>query len=284
MVNGVNRSYESQVKKKYSEFKKVGIGTWNAVKFNGRWVNMYTDPALIRELFTDKIESNFKGKDNLTILDLGGGDGTLISLIGRQLEDKFKLDLFNMDLNDDSLKICQKNNPNIKIIKQNILTPSEPNFADVVLCRFVMQYQSKEEQIKIIENAHSILKKGGLFFVLWPTHPNKDYINEMESEVVHIITGKDKKEAKVSRYFASEDEMIKNMEKEKFKVVFSSGLKIKQYYSVNGWSDRFNLSEDQESRLTALFNSFEKKYPKMFETIDGIQNHEGFHCLVIGKK
>lgn len=284
MVNGVNRSYESQVKKKYSEFKKVGIGTWNAVRFNGRWVNMYTDPALIRELFTDKIESNFKGKDNLTILDLGGGDGTLISLVGKQLEKKFKLDLFNMDLNEDSLKICQKNNPNIKIIKQNILTPSEPNFADVVLCRFVMQYQSKEEQIKIIENAHSLLKKGGLFFVLWPTHPNQGYINEMESEVVHIITGKDKQEAKLSRYFASEHEMIKNMEKERFKVIFSSGLNIKQYYSVSGWSDRFNLSQDQEKSLTKLFNSFEKKYPKMFETIDGVQNHEGFHCLVIGKK
>ncbi|MEK6925254.1 MAG: hypothetical protein AABW71_03385, partial [Nanoarchaeota archaeon] len=111
MVNGLNRSYESHVKKKYSEFKEVGIGTWNAVKFNGRWINMYTDPALIKELFTDKIESNFKGKANLTILDIGGGDGTLISLVGKQLEKKFKLDLFNMDLNEDSLKICQKNNP-----------------------------------------------------------------------------------------------------------------------------------------------------------------------------
>jgi SAM-dependent methyltransferase len=284
MVKGINRSYEDKVKRKYSEFKTSGIGTWNAVSFKKRWINMYTDKSMIKELFTDQIKSNFKNNKKITILDFGGGDGTLISIIKSQLGKYYNVDAFNMDLNDESLQICKNNNPEIKIIKNNLLNIYEKDFADVILCRFVMQYQSKEEQRKIISNAQNSLKKGGLFFVLWPSHPNKKYINELESEIVHVITGKDKEVAKKSRHFPSKKEMENEIEVAGLKVILSDDTSLKQYYTVEGWDDRFHLDTGQKTQLTKLFNNFAKKYPEAFETIGGYQTHQGFHCLIIGKK
>lgn len=285
MVKGVNRSYEDKVKKKYSEFNKVGIGTWNAVDFKGRWVNMYVDEELVRHLFTSKIKSSFGGvKKDLIVLDFGGGDGTLISIVKNQLGENFNVEAYNLDLNEDSLSLCSKKNPELKIIKHNLLFPYKENFANVILCRFVMQYQSKEEQLKIIKSAYSTLEENGLFFVLWPSHPNKEYLNSLESEVVHIITGKDKEISKHSRYFPSKEEMIGFLKQEGFEVVFSNDTDVKQYYTVEGWDDRFDLTDDQKSRLTKLFNKYSKKYPEAFEMAEGFQTHQGFHCLVVGKK
>jgi predicted SAM-dependent methyltransferase len=285
MVDGVNRAYEDKVKKRYSEFKKVGIGTWNAVDFKGRFVNMYNDEKLIKELFTNRIKASFKGiKKDLTIIDFGGGDGTLISIIKNQLKDCLNIEACNIDLNEKSLELCKKNNPELNIVKHNLLQPYKEGCADVILCRFVMQYQSKEEQLIILKNAYSTLKQGGLFFVLWPSHPNKEFINEIEAETVHIITGKDTKTTKISRYFPSVEEMVKNMEKIGFEITSSNEEEIKQYYTVKGWLDRFTLTKEQELQLTNLFDTYSKKYPKLFETINGMKTHSSYHHIIVGKK
>jgi 2-polyprenyl-3-methyl-5-hydroxy-6-metoxy-1,4-benzoquinol methylase len=284
MVNGVNRSYEDKIKKRYSEFKSTGIGTWNAVSFRGRFVNMYNDKEMIRELFTNKIKSNFKEKKDLVIIDFGGGDGILLSTIKNQLKDCLNIEACNLDLNEKSIQSCKQNNPEIKTIKQNILEQYKQGCADVILCRFVMQYQSKEEQLLILKNAYNTLKQGGLFFILWPSHKNKEFINNMEAETVQIITGKDKKLTKLSRYFPPIEEMIKNMEKAGFQILSSNEEEIKQYYTVKGWLDRFDLTKDQEIQLTNLFNKYEKKYPELFQTINGMHTHVSYHSLVIGKK
>ncbi|MGY4884339.1 MAG: class I SAM-dependent methyltransferase [Nanobdellota archaeon] len=284
MVNGVNRSYEDKIKKRYSEFKDVGIGTWNAVKFKGRFINMYSDKEMIRELFTNKIKSNFKEKKDLVIIDFGGGDGVLLSIIKNQLKDCLNVEACNLDLNAKSLEVCKINNPEIQTIKHDLLQPYKQGCADVILCRFVMQYQSKEEQLIILKNAYTTLKQGGLFFVLWPSHPEKDFINNMEAETVSIITGKDKKLAKLSRYFPSIEEMTKNLEKAGFEILSSNKDKIKQYYTVEGWTDRFNLTKDQEIQLTNLFNKYEKKFPDLFEVVEGKHTHHSYHSLIVAKK
>lgn len=285
MVKGVNRSYEAKVRKKYSEFKEVGIGTWNAVSFNGRWVNMYTDGELLQELFSKKIASHFKHiKKRLVILDFGGGDGTLTSIVSHQLMDDFEIEAYNLDLNKDSLEICKRNNPKLKIVEHNLLEEYKKDFADVILCRFVMQYQSREEQIKLIKNAYHSLKEGGLFFVLWPLHSNKKYINDLEAEVVHIITGKDTETARNSRYFASRDEMADIMKDVGFEIIFSNEDDLKQYYTVSGWADRFDLTKEQEQQLGELFENYSKMYPEAFEIVEGMKTHHGFHCLVVGKR
>jgi predicted SAM-dependent methyltransferase len=284
MVNGVNRSYEDKIKKRYSEFKEVGIGTWNALDFKGKFVNMYTDKEMIRELFTDKIKSSFKEKKDLVIIDFGGGDGVLLSIIKNQLKDCLNVEACNIDLNTKSLEVCRKDNPEIQTIKHNLLEPYKEGCADVILCRFVMQYQSKEEQLTILKNAYTTLKQGGLFFVLWPSHPDKEFLNNIEAETVHIITGKDKKLAKLSRYFPSMEEMTKNLEKAGFEILSSNKDEIKQYYTVKGWSDRFNITKEQEIQLTELFSKYEKKYPALFEVVNGFHTHASYHSLIVGKK
>lgn len=285
MVKEISRSYEAKVKKKYSEFDKVGIGTWNAVDFKGRFVNMYVDEEMIRELFTNRIVENFRGrKKDLVILDFGGGDGSLVSTIKRQLGREFNVDHYNLDLNDDSLNLCKEKNKGVKVVKHNILEQYKKKSADVILCRLVMQYQSKEGQLKIIKNAYNTLTKEGLFFVLWPFHNNKEYFNTLESEVVHIITGKDKEIALQSRHFPVAEEMKETIEKAGFEVIFMEDKEMKQYYTVRGWSDRFNLTKSQENQLTNVFNTFEKKYPEIFEMKEGLQTHHSIHCLIVAKK
>ena len=285
MVDGINRSYEDKIKTKYSKFKNTGIGTWNSTLFRRRWINMYTDEEMIKEYFIKNIVANFNNKKELTIIDYGGGDGTLISIVKKHLEkESYKIKAINLDLNSDSLRICRSENEEIEVIEQNLLEPFNKYSADIVLCRFVVQYQSKEEQVKLIENIYNSLNKDGLLLLFWPGHPNQEYLNSLESEIVHIITGKDKEIAKNSRHFPTKEEMEKLILNNEFNIIFENGKGLEHFYTAEGWNERFNLTKEQFLKLKDLFKNFSKKYSELFKEIDGFQTHQGFNYFIAAKK
>ncbi|MBD5548759.1 MAG: class I SAM-dependent methyltransferase [Lachnospiraceae bacterium] len=122
---------------------------WNADKYNKdfTFVNQYGNALL------DMIEG-----ENLSVLDLGCGDGNLTKSL---YEQGYKVD--GMDASNEMLEIAKSKYPEI-----NFILSDAPNFSidckyDVVFSNAVFHWIDSNKQLKMLQNVYNSLKTNGQF-------------------------------------------------------------------------------------------------------------------------
>jgi SAM-dependent methyltransferase len=123
-------------------------------------------------LWVDQMES----KDNLSILELGCGDGTLFEKKSLTESECHFFNITGIDSSFQAIKRAKdrwskkkKNFPNlrVKFLLENILDePKNKNFYDIILDSHLYHcLLGKKEQLKAIKNIRISLKKGGIFIM-----------------------------------------------------------------------------------------------------------------------
>ena len=103
------------------------------------------------------------------IVDFGAGTGRNACLMRRYLDANGKIDCLEIgeDMRHQLKSQCEKYS-NVHIYNQRIdhPLPLEKESYDKILISFVIHGLPQDSRIKVVENAYSLLKKGGSFFVL----------------------------------------------------------------------------------------------------------------------
>jgi trans-aconitate methyltransferase len=252
--------YEKKLKTSYSDFDIEAKDSWALLKYKGKKYNAYIDEKYINKFFTKHIINLNKKK--LDIVDLGGGDGVLLDIVGRQLERRgIRANLLNIDNNLKSLLLCNKKFPRIKTKLQNILTIK--NRTDVVLSRFVFQYLSKKNQIKLLHVINKILNKGGLLIVVWPYGSDEKTYSRILANIRSIVSGQDVKSLKNSIYYFLPKhfaDILKKCGYISVKKEFGGAM----MHSVESWKYRFFINENQSKKMDSLYSKYFLKTKKLF--------------------
>ncbi len=256
------KSYERKLRASYSELDAKTEDGWAILEYKGKKINGYTDKDYIYHFFTKHIVD--LQKKDLDIVDLGGGDGVLLDIIGKQLDAKgIKATLLNIDNNSNSLLLCNKKFPHIKTKLQNVLSITNRNQADVVISRFSFQYFSKANQIKLMRVIHNTLKSGGLLIAEWPYGNDEKIFHEVMTNIKSIISGEEVSDLKKSIY-----NFLPNHFKDLLKKSGYVGIKKELggvfMHSTKSWKDRFNINENQSREIDLLYLKYFLKTKKLF--------------------
>lgn len=142
---------------------------WNADKYNKdfTFVNHYGNALL--ELIDG---------DNLSVLDLGCGDGKLTKV----LQDRgFHVD--GMDASEDMLEIAKSNYPDIRFIHSDATDFTIREQYDVVFSNAVFHWIDRDKQLQVLRNVYSALKTNGQFVFEFGGYGNNTLIhNALKTE------------------------------------------------------------------------------------------------------
>lgn len=142
---------------------------WNADKYNKdfTFVNQYGNALL------EMIEG-----ENLSVLDLGCGDGKLTKVL---YDRGFRVD--GMDASKDMLEIAKSNYPDIKFILSDATEFTIHEQYDVVFSNAVFHWIDKDKQLQMLRNVYRALKPNGQFVFEFGGYGNNALIhNALKTE------------------------------------------------------------------------------------------------------
>ena len=249
-----SKLYEKKLTTTYSDLVIKKKNSWSLLKYKSKNYHLYTDEKYINMFFTKHILS--LNKKELNIIDIGGGDGVLLSIIGKQLEKKnIKINLLNIDDNNKSLEICNRKFPNIETRKQDITTIKDKNIADVVVCRFVVQYLSKEKQNKLLSVINGLLKNGGLLLASWPFNENEKEYNEIMADIKAVISGEKPSDVAKNIYHFQSQGFIDLLKKNNYtKIITENAGSLT--HTAESWKDRFNIGIEQTNKINKILSKY----------------------------
>ncbi|HLD38358.1 hypothetical protein A2996_02190 [Candidatus Campbellbacteria bacterium RIFCSPLOWO2_01_FULL_34_15] len=191
------------------------------------------------KLFSDIIKNEFK-KGKYTLLDIGSHKGELLrDLMLNLTEYDFNttaIDLDNLDLN--------KNIADYKIISDAKQIPLENKKFDITISRYVLAWNSLEDQIKIISEIKRLTKGIAIIQHQGADKKNPDELqissHKLFSGIVELLERKD-------FYFSTEAEIEGILKKENIK------YKIIQSRKINGLAEllieKYSL-QDNDAKKT----------------------------------
>lgn len=146
--------------------------------------------AIINTIISYKLKTN--GNKNIRILDVGCGNGLLLSTLVKELSHRYpelKLDFYGLDVDDSSvqeknffaktLSLLHLTDPsvhweeNIKLIRSDMAWPFEDNFFDIIFSNQVMEHVFN--QAFLLNEIKRTMQQEGYSFHLYPL---KHYIYE----------------------------------------------------------------------------------------------------------
>ncbi len=146
--------------------------------------------AIINTIITYKLKSN--GKKYIRILDVGCGNGVLLSTLVKELPQRYsglKLDFYGLDVDDShvqekdffhkTLSLLFLTDPsvqwqkNVKLIRSETAWPFEDNFFDIIFSNQVMEHVFN--QAFLLNEIKRTMQENGYSFHLYPL---KHYIYE----------------------------------------------------------------------------------------------------------
>ncbi len=272
-------SYESQVKRGYSEFGHEGLGVehWGTmIASNGERFNAYTDKRFIRICFIDPVLEYVEGKkEQVVIADLGGDDGFLLNEILTQLrEEKPDLKVKGVVTDIDSTGKARKKfeekqkemeRKDIEYVVADITKlPLVDQSIDIVVSRMAMQYLDETAQEQFIMEASRVLKEEGLFLLQTITsQSNINDFNEILSEVTTLIS----KSNSFKRVFPAFEKFgtgPRSSKEYNFETLIVSRRNLFPI-SVRAFADRFKIDV---SDLERVYKNKSIQFPDQFELID----------------
>lgn len=265
----------------YSELAQTQEGgipnkdRWGTAEYGGKSVVTYSDPNLIRDVFTRRMIDNFHARglseaDAIKIADFGGGDGVLLDRITRQIADSGYMDVtgVNFDINAQHLgtmknKFSSENvglGRNLHGVRAGVTNLPLPfGSIDAGCSRFVVQYLNPIIQGTAIREMFAALKPGAELIIQWPrastTSSEAAVLDDFDANIDAILTDIAVDEVKGNRHLLSIEEMrdIADEIGASHEISLLDGLKI--YISAEAYIDRFNVTDVSKiERLKALFN------------------------------
>jgi trans-aconitate methyltransferase len=137
---------------------KTTFDTWNKLAHN------YQDKFMDLDLYDDtyNIFCGLITNPNATVFEIGCGPGNITKYLLNKRPD-FKIDA--TDVVPNMVKLAQENNPEVMC---SVLDCRELNTVtkkyDAIMCGFCMPYLSKDDCIKLINDAANILNSGGILY------------------------------------------------------------------------------------------------------------------------
>jgi ubiquinone/menaquinone biosynthesis C-methylase UbiE len=282
-------TYENQVKKSYSEFgeEQLDVKHWGIVSspLLMKDINLYTNIDFINSLFVQHILislSQRSSDEKILLADLGGDDGFLLDKITKGIKQEIpniNLGGFVVDI-DSTNKAGQKfkrqqqagEREQLEFVKSDITKlPFADKSIDILISRMAMQYLNPEQQIKFFFEIDRVLKDQGILQIMTVEDVSDNHIyNEIMKEITSIISGSsnfNRSFPNFEKFLSMEDELEKSGSS--LHLVFKTDA-IDMPLSVEGFADRFELSDEQKQQLTALYIKKSKQYPNMFKIIDNI--------------
>jgi 2-polyprenyl-3-methyl-5-hydroxy-6-metoxy-1,4-benzoquinol methylase len=140
--------------------------------------------------FQQKLKELFKGKEELSILDIGPGHGFFSFLVKKEFQDYKKIDI--IDISDTSLDMTKRiigyDGEKVKYFKQDVFDYDDNNKYDFIVLGEVIEHLDKPKDILI--KLSKLLNPGGLLWVTTPTNsPALDhvYLFKSREEVFELI-------------------------------------------------------------------------------------------------
>ena len=157
---------------------KINIGDrWATVvksaSTNKELFNVYEkNLPFVSRLFIDNIRNR---TGSIEVADFGGGIGSLTDKIKKDHSKKIKIFCTCLDSHDKLLKLNKSADSKVCI---DIRKPLGNEKYDIGLMRYVLNYNNKSDQLKILKNIHKALKSNGVFINWWcgvsnPEHQKK---------------------------------------------------------------------------------------------------------------
>jgi ubiquinone/menaquinone biosynthesis C-methylase UbiE len=280
------RKYEEKVSRPYSELGKGEFNPdlWGSAKFEGREINVYTDPEFMRSFFTSIIEARADKSQQIRVADFGGAEGTVINEISKQLkEDGFNVEPVNLDGNENNLRRMSEKFPDIEGVRADLSKiPLKDDSIDFGIIRFALPYNSKEKQQAVLYEIGRVLKPGGRLVIFQDGMFDKEQgskLNEFFVDAVAVFS-ENIEEVRQNRYFASGEELTE-MGK-------SAGLKIDSAKEINdidstlstkAYASRFSLTDEQQSRMDAVFNKWSQSGTLPFADAERLERNYLYFVL-----
>ena len=234
--------YQTESKKYYKELRKIHSAVFisghervRAEKYDERYSNCSVKGIKNLYSFVDILAARLKNANDVRGIDLGCGSHYLIS----DLNNFEGWNVIGFDMDKAAIAEAQKNFPEIsdKYFVLNFLTdrlPVEDESQDFVFCNAVIQHFSSEEMLHTFEDIARVLKKNGVFILIF-----KRKINDWEIFLkktglqINIIN---EKEGQIE---IEDEEMrkafgkLKKGEKTRIDPNYLKGMRLLHFFSVD---------------------------------------------------
>jgi ubiquinone/menaquinone biosynthesis C-methylase UbiE len=281
-------SYENQVRKSYSEFGQEGldVGHWGTMinKFSGERFNGYTDKEHINKTFVSPIlfwlSDNLVQNQQIKIADFGGDDGFLLNEVATGIRnDRQDLGIKGFVVDIDStgkarIKFEKEkkegHRQEIEYVLADITqTGLNESSLDVIISRMTTQYLDEGQQKRFLDEALRVLKENGLLIIetIADYTGNKEY-NRFWSEITKVISGGSDFKRKFPA-FGEFSNYLKTFKEHQLETKFGSRY-VDFPFSIQAFTDRFNLNDEQVKELNKLYEQEAKTFPDMFTREDGV--------------
>ena len=232
------------------EKKKMNIGKeWVVtMQLSGKDKELFSVYKSELPLVTELCEDFIGGRKlrEIKLADFGGGTGEVTEFLKKVLKTKIRCTCF--DVNNDLLD--KNNSADIKI-NINLTELQEKEKFDVGIMRFVLNYNTKESQIKILQNVHTALKKEGIFLNWWCGTSEEGHQKRFNT-----LFSTKKVNGKLFRpnsYWTTWKENEQLFEKAGFKleVVRKFDLPVHHLYQI-----RYELSDQENKKILTFLDNF----------------------------
>lgn len=160
------------------------------------------------DLFCDYLPGN-----RTDILEVACGPGNITAYLLNKRKD---LKILGLDLAPNMIMLAQKNNPEASFLLMDCRDIKQLHKKyDGIVCGFCLPYLNKEEAIQLIENASSLLKRDGLF-----------YLSTMEDDYEKSGMQTNSAGDKLWMHYHQADYLLKALEKQQFNVIFLKRMEI----------------------------------------------------------
>lgn len=169
--------------------------------------HVYQEIVRNNYMFHDEISNavrtalaNFKPKKNLTVLDLGCGDG---SMTFQFLHPERVASYTGCDLSESALEIAQRKISQLSINAHllcddmmNVIAKQPTNSVDLIFSSYAVHHLDENNKLRLIEDSSRCLNEGGKFILIDIfREPNEDraaymrhYLDQVKSEWLALST------------------------------------------------------------------------------------------------
>lgn len=197
--------------------------------------------------------------DFVQLADFGGADGEITQYLREKLEPSIGFSVTTYDTNKELLR---HNRSADKTIRWNLTKLTGKDKYDIGLMRYVLNYNSKPNQLKILQGIYSLMKPGGVFINWWCGVSNQEHQKKFQQLFnTKQITGKLYRK---DSYWATWKETDLLLKKAGFqvKVVKQYKLPLKDLYR-----HRYGLSKDENQKVLTFLGKHAHIYYTIFEVV-----------------
>jgi hypothetical protein len=200
------------------------------------------------DLFAKLIIDNAKFK-KITLIDIGGYKGELLSNIINLLKE-YKIEKIVVDSNSEALQ--ENKVADIKICSNLTKIPLDDKIADIAIMRYVLHWNSLENQKKILSEIRRLTKNFAIV-----QHLGADYLNEKNylNQINILFSGKISQLKRDSSCWESNINLEKIFKELKIKFEKVEELRI------NGLSElfitKFSLKESDSKKVKEILRDYD---------------------------